>query len=151
MQSLNTPEKKKKKNNHQKNTTSQIYSREFQAMIDSLEEEDYREEASQACIEKKRRLTFEQVKALEKNFEVENKLEPDRKTKLAEELGLQPRQIAVWFQNRRARLKTKELERDYGVLKANYDALKQDYTNIEQEHQALRLQVATALSTGVSY
>lgn len=124
-------------------SSSQVYSIEFQAMIDSLEEEDYREEANQAIAttEKKRRLTLDQVKALEKNFEVENKLEPDRKAKLAEELGLQPRQIAVWFQNRRARLKTKELERDYGLLKANYDALKLNYNNLQQEHQALTLQL----------
>ncbi|KDO81048.1 hypothetical protein CISIN_1g024675mg [Citrus sinensis] len=114
----------------------QIYGREFQAMMDCLEEEDCREEASQAT-EKKRRLTVDQVKALEKNFEVDNKLEPDRKVKLAEELGLQPRQIAVWFQNRRARLKSKELERDYGLLKANYDALRLDYNNLQQENEAL--------------
>ncbi|KAH7567714.1 hypothetical protein ACOSP7_010195 [Xanthoceras sorbifolium] len=120
--------------------SNQVYSREFQAMIDNLEEEDYREEASQA-IEKKRRLSLDQVKALEKNFEVENKLEPERKAKLAEELGLQPRQIAVWFQNRRARLKTKELERDYGLLKANYDALKLDYNNLEHEHKSLTVQL----------
>ncbi|KAK1555850.1 hypothetical protein Q3G72_032259 [Acer saccharum] len=119
---------------------NQVYSREFQAMIDSLEEEDYREEASQAT-EKKRRLSLNQVKALEKNFEVENKLEPDRKAKLSEELGLQPRQIAVWFQNRRARLKTKELERDYGLLKSSYDTLKLDYNNLEQEHEALKVQL----------
>ena len=31
--------------------------------------------------EKKRRLRVDQVKALEKNFELENKLEPERKTK----------------------------------------------------------------------
>ncbi|KAK9130096.1 hypothetical protein Sjap_010583 [Stephania japonica] len=60
--------------------------------------------------EKKRRLSIDQVKALEKNFEVENKLEPERKVKLAQELGLQPRQVAVWFQNRCARWKTKQLE-----------------------------------------
>ncbi|KAK2659809.1 hypothetical protein Ddye_006342 [Dipteronia dyeriana] len=120
---------------------NQVCSREFQAMIDSLEEEDYREEASQAT-EKKRRLSLNQVKALEKNFEVENKLEPDRKAKLSEELGLQPRQIAVWFQNRRARLKTKELERDYGLLKSSYDALKLDYNNLEQEHEALKVQLS---------
>lgn len=118
----------------------QIYGREFQAMMDCLEEEDCREEASQAT-EKKRRLTVVQVKALEKNFEVDNKLEPDRKVKLAEELGLQPRQIAVWFQNRRARLKSKELERDYGLLKANYDALRLDYNNLQQENEALTAEV----------
>ncbi|KAJ0025685.1 hypothetical protein Pint_08385 [Pistacia integerrima] len=116
--------------------SKQLYSGEFQTMIDSLEEEDYREEASQST-EKKRRLTSDQVKALEKNFEVENKLEPDKKAKLAEELGLQPRQIAVWFQNRRARLKTKELEREYCLLKANYDSLKIDYNNLEQENESL--------------
>ncbi|KAH1065377.1 hypothetical protein J1N35_030364 [Gossypium stocksii] len=114
----------------------QIYSREFQAMLDGLEEEDSLEEADQTT-EKKRRLSMNQVKALEKNFELENKLEPERKVKLAEELGLQPRQVAIWFQNRRARWKTKQLEKDYGVLKANYSALKLDYDNLEQEKQAL--------------
>ncbi|XP_044478385.1 homeobox-leucine zipper protein ATHB-6-like isoform X1 [Mangifera indica] len=120
--------------------SKQLYSREFQKMIDSLEEEDYREEASQS-IEKKRRLTSDQVKALEKNFKVENKLEPDKKAKLADELGLQPRQIAVWFQNRRARLKTKELEREYCLLKANYDSLKIDYNNLEQENESLATKI----------
>ncbi|OMP01294.1 hypothetical protein COLO4_12007 [Corchorus olitorius] len=114
----------------------QVYSKEFQAMLDSLEEEDSLEDAGQST-EKKRRLSIDQVKALEKNFEVENKLEPERKVKLAEELGLQPRQVAIWFQNRRARWKTKQLEKDYGILKANYDALKLDYNNLEQENEAL--------------
>ncbi|KAG4147502.1 hypothetical protein ERO13_D05G226300v2 [Gossypium hirsutum] len=123
---------KEEKNSKKK----QIYSREFQAMLDGLEEEDSLEEADQTT-EKKRRLSMNQVKALEKNFELENKLEPERKVKLAEELGLQPRQVAIWFQNRRARWKTKQLEKDYGVLKANYSALKLDYNNLEQEKQAL--------------
>jgi homeobox-leucine zipper protein len=83
----------------------------------------------------------DQVKALEKNFEVENKLEPDRKVKLAQELGLQPRQVAVWFQNRRARWKTKQLERDYGVLKANYDALKLNYDNLQRDNENLLKEV----------
>ncbi|XWS14963.1 hypothetical protein CRYUN_Cryun35bG0053500 [Craigia yunnanensis] len=113
----------------------QVYSREFQAMLDGLEDEDSLEEAGQAT-EKKRRLSMDQVKALEKNFEVENKLEPERKVKLAEELGLQPRQVAIWFQNRRARWKTKQLEKDYAILKANYDALKHDYNNLEQAKEA---------------
>lgn len=118
--------------------SKQGYSSEFQAMLNSFIEEDYLEEVSHSgSTEKKRRLTLDQVKALEKNFEMENKLEPERKMKLAEELGLQPRQVAIWFQNRRARWKTKQLEKDYGLLKANYDALKNDYSSLEQEKEAL--------------
>lgn len=109
-------------------------------MLDRLEHEDTEEETG-LVMGKKRRLSLEQVKALERSFEVENKLEPERKVKLAAELSLQPRQVAIWFQNRRARWKTKQLEGDYGVLKASYDALKLDYHNLEQENKALTSKV----------
>lgn len=74
----------------------------------------------------KKRLNLEQVRALEKIFELGNKLEPERKMQLGKALGLQPRQIANWFQNRKARLKTKQLERDYDTLKKQFDVLKSD-------------------------
>ncbi|XP_027918036.1 homeobox-leucine zipper protein HAT5-like [Vigna unguiculata] len=90
---------------------------------------------------KKRRLTSEQVQFLESNFEVENKLEPERKVQLAKELGMQPRQVAIWFQNRRARFKTKQLEKDYGILKARYDILRRDYDNLVQENDKLKEEV----------
>ncbi|KVH90504.1 Homeodomain-containing protein [Cynara cardunculus var. scolymus] len=45
--------------------------------------------------EKKKRLSSEQLEALENTFQEEKKLDPDTKMKLAHELGLQPRQIAV--------------------------------------------------------
>ncbi|XP_038997667.1 homeobox-leucine zipper protein ATHB-6-like isoform X2 [Hibiscus syriacus] len=113
-----------------------IYSREFQSMFDGYDEEGCLEESGHV-FEKKRRLSVDQVKALEKNFEVENKIEPERKVKLAQELGLQPRQVAVWFQNRRARWKTKQLERDYGLLKTSYDTLKANYEAIQHDNEAL--------------
>ena len=92
-------------------------------------------------LEKKRRLTFDQVRSLERNFEMENKLEPERKMQLAKELGLRPRQVAVWFQNRRARWKTKQLERDYEALAADYERLKTDYEQILGEKNHLKAEV----------
>lgn len=90
---------------------------------------------------KKRRLTVDQVQFLEKSFEVENKLEPERKVQLAKDLGLQPRQVAIWFQNRRARWKTKQLEKDYDSLKASYDSLKSNYESLLKEKEKLKAEV----------
>ncbi|KAK8489976.1 hypothetical protein V6N11_065399 [Hibiscus sabdariffa] len=120
---------------HSPRNSNNVYSREFQSRLDGLDEESCFEELTvgHGGGGKKRRLSVDQVKALEKNFEVENKLKPDRKTKLVQELSLQPRQVAVWFQNRRARWKTKQLERDYGVLKTSYESLKLDYNTIRHE------------------
>lgn len=88
--------------------------------------------------EKKRRLTAEQVQFLEKSFDVDNKLEPDRKIQLAKDLGLHPRQVAIWFQNRRARYKTKLLEKDYDSLKSSYHKLKADYDNLFSDNEKLK-------------
>ncbi|KAI3867249.1 hypothetical protein MKW98_001683 [Papaver atlanticum] len=86
---------------------------------------------------KKKRFSDEQIKSLESMFETETKLEPKMKLLLAKELGLQPRQVAIWFQNRRARWKSKQLERDYNILKASYDDLASKFENLESEKQAL--------------
>jgi len=91
--------------------------------------------------EKKRRLSANQVQFLEKSFEEENKLEPERKTKLAKDLGLQPRQVAIWFQNRRARWKTKQLEKDYEILHESFESLKANYENLLKEKDKLKSEV----------
>ncbi|XP_010942613.2 homeobox-leucine zipper protein ATHB-16 [Elaeis guineensis] len=128
-----------------------MYGRGFQPMMDGLDEEECGDE--ELCSgsqgggggggggEKKRRLSVDQVRALEKNFELENKLEPERKVRLAQELGLQPRQVAVWFQNRRARWKTKQLERDYAALKASYDTLRVDFDALHRDKEALLAEI----------
>ncbi|KAG5052390.1 hypothetical protein JHK85_004922 [Glycine max] len=53
--------------------------------------------------------------------------------KLSRELGLQPRQIAVWFQNRRTRWKTKQLEQLYDVLKHQYDVVSNEKQKLQEE------------------
>lgn len=103
-------------------------------------EDDLSDDGSQAG-EKKRRLNMEQVKTLEKNFELGNKLEPERKMQLARALGLQPRQIAIWFQNRRARWKTKQLEKDYEVLKRQFDAIKAENDALQTQNQKLHAEI----------
>lgn len=107
-------------------------------------EDDLSDDGSQAG-EKKRRLNMEQVKTLEKNFELGNKLEPERKMQLARALGLQPRQIAIWFQNRRARWKTKQLEKDYDLLKRQYEAVKADNEALQAQNQKLHAEVSHKL------
>ncbi|KAK2995888.1 hypothetical protein RJ640_028296 [Escallonia rubra] len=88
-----------------------------------------------------RRFTDEQLRSLESMFKLETKLEPRKKLQLARELGLQPRQVAIWFQNRRARWKSKQIEQEYRVLKANYDKLNSQFESLKKEKQTLLVQL----------
>ncbi|XP_051141061.1 homeobox-leucine zipper protein ATHB-13-like [Andrographis paniculata] len=106
------------------------------------QDDEVSDDGSQLMLgEKKRRLNLEQVRALEKSFESGNKLEPERKMQLARALGLQPRQVAIWFQNRRARWKTKQLEKDYDVLKRQFEALKADNDALKSQNKKLQNQL----------
>lgn len=110
----------------------------------SLDIDEDNGEAFDPCVhrsEKKRRLSKDQVQFLEKSFEIDNKLEPDRKVQLAKEIGLQPRQVAIWYQNRRARYKGKQLEKDYDGLKESYDKLKVDFENLLKQNGSLKNEV----------
>ena len=89
----------------------------------------------------KKRFSDKQIRYLESTFQEETKLEPERKLELAKELGLEPRQVAIWFQNRRARWKSKQLEQDYAVLRASYDELASRIDSIQKEKQCLLEQV----------
>ncbi|KAK6153014.1 hypothetical protein DH2020_012653 [Rehmannia glutinosa] len=104
-------------------------------------DDDTSDDGCQILGEKKRRLNMEQVKTLEKSFELGNKLEPDRKMQLARALGLQPRQIAIWFQNRRARWKAKQLEKDYDVLKRQFESVKAHNDALKSQNKKLHSQL----------
>ena len=89
----------------------------------------------------KRRFSDEQIKSLELMFESESRLEPRKKLQVARELGLHPRQVAIWFQNKRARWKSKQIEQDYSILQANYNNLASKFDSLNKENQALVIQV----------
>jgi len=82
---------------------------------------------------KKRRLSDEQARFLEFSFRKERKLETPRKVQLAAELGLDAKQVAVWFQNRRARHKSKLMEEEFSKLRAAHDAVVLQNCHLETE------------------
>ncbi|KAI3453318.1 hypothetical protein Pfo_009981 [Paulownia fortunei] len=90
---------------------------------------------------RRRRFNDDQVKSLEKTFETESRPELRLKQNLANELGLQPRQVAIWFQNKRARSKSKQIEQEYSMLKSNYDSLASQFEALQKENQTLLIQV----------
>lgn len=112
----------------------------------TMDEEDVCESYKVGEMTKKRKLTPIQLRLLEESFEEEKRLEPDRKLWLAEKLGLQPTQVAVWFQNRRARFKTKQLEHDCDSLKASYAKLKTDWDILFLQNETLKNKVHLLLN-----
>ncbi|KAG6529061.1 hypothetical protein ZIOFF_011255 [Zingiber officinale] len=86
---------------------------------------------------KKRRLSEAQVKLLETSFQDERKLESSRKAFLASKLGMEAKQVAIWFQNRRARGKTEQVEATHNELKTAHSALIVE--NCQLEAQVLEL------------
>lgn len=105
----------------------------------NMEEEELSED--DGWREKKRRLSSEQVRTLERNFELGKKLEPERKMELAAALGLHPRQVSIWFQNRRARWKTKRLEKDHEELKRQLGDMKAENESLKAHNKKLLCEV----------
>ncbi|XP_061357237.1 homeobox-leucine zipper protein ATHB-40-like [Gastrolobium bilobum] len=93
---------------------------------------------------KKRKLTLEQANILEQNFGSEHKLESKRKDRLALELGLDPQQVAVWFQNKRSRWKNKKLEEEYSNLKNAHETTTLEKCHLETEVLKLEEQLLEA-------
>ncbi|PIN04145.1 hypothetical protein CDL12_23320 [Handroanthus impetiginosus] len=89
----------------------------------------------------RKRFSDDQIKSLETTFETEARPELRLKQHLANKLGLQPRQVAIWFQNKRARSKSKQMEREYSILKSNYDKLALQFEALRKENQTLLIQV----------
>ncbi|MCE3052400.1 hypothetical protein HAX54_052525 [Datura stramonium] len=95
------------------------------------------EEDGETC-RKKLRLTKEQSAILEDSFKQHHTLNPKQKLALAKRLGLRPRQVEVWFQNRRARTKLKQTEVDCEFLKRCVENLTEENRRLHKEVHELR-------------
>nr|GMD84128.1 homeobox-leucine zipper protein ATHB-52-like [Ipomoea batatas] len=92
----------------------------------------------------KKRLTQDQVKLLEASFDSNKKLDPERKFQLARDLGVPPRQVAIWYQNRRARWKSQSLELDYSALQVKLESALAEKRHLEREMGKLREELKRA-------
>lgn len=96
------------------------------------------EENGVLAARKKLRLTKDQSAFLEDSFKEHNTLNPKQKLALAKQLNLRPRQVEVWFQNRRARTKLKQTEVDCEYLKRCCETLTEENRRLHKELQELR-------------
>ncbi|KAL6530000.1 homeobox associated leucin zipper [Orobanche minor] len=87
---------------------------------------------------KKLRLTKAQSALLEESFKQQSTLNPKQKQELARKLKLRPRQVEVWFQNRRARTKLKQTEVDCEFLKKCCETLTDENRRLHKELQELK-------------
>ncbi|GER49368.1 homeobox-leucine zipper family protein [Striga asiatica] len=117
----------------------------------SLEIDD--EGGDGAAGRKKLRLSKDQAAVLEDTFKEHNTLNPvslvfplffslsparKQKMALAKQLNLRPRQVEVWFQNRRARTKLKQTEVDCEYLRRCCDNLTEENRRLQKEVTELR-------------
>ncbi|KAL0404637.1 UNVERIFIED_CONTAM: Homeobox-leucine zipper protein HOX17 [Sesamum radiatum] len=103
---------------------------------------DHQDDDSSNCSKdfsrKKLRLTRDQITLLEDSFRQHTTLNTAQKQTLAEKLNLKPRQVEVWFQNRRARTKLKQTEVDREFLKKNCERLSEENRRLKKELTELR-------------
>ncbi|KAA8528427.1 hypothetical protein F0562_035782 [Nyssa sinensis] len=102
------------------------------------------DENEEGSLRKKLRLTKEQSVILEDSFKEHSTLNPKQKQALAKQLNLRPRQVEVWFQNRRARTKLKQTEVDCELLKKCCESLTDENRRLQKELQELKALKLTA-------
>ncbi|KAI9123142.1 hypothetical protein K1719_006031 [Acacia pycnantha] len=111
---------------------------------------DHDDNAAADNSRKKLRLTKDQSALLEESFKLHATLNLAQKHSLAEKLNLRPRQVEVWFQNRRARTKLKQTEIDCEFLRKCCENLRDENWRLKKELHELRSQKVGTTPTTTS-
>ncbi|XP_050208447.1 homeobox-leucine zipper protein ATHB-52-like [Mercurialis annua] len=92
----------------------------------------------------KKRLAGDQLQILESNFNANQKLKAEHKLELASQLGVPPRQVAIWYQNKRARHKVETKEHEYKNIQHELGNVLAEKINLEKEVQMLKYELNKA-------
>ncbi|XP_072969070.1 homeobox-leucine zipper protein GLABRA 2 [Typha angustifolia] len=96
----------------------------------SAEEEDEEEEAGDKRKKKKRkkyhRHTVEQIREMEALFKESPHPDEKQRQQLSKQLGLSPRQVKFWFQNRRTQIKAIQERHENSLLKSEMEKLREE-------------------------
>ncbi|XXG64442.1 hypothetical protein AAC387_Pa05g2398 [Persea americana] len=87
---------------------------------------------------KKPTLTKEQSSMLQDIFKERTHVDMMEKHELAEKLNLRPRQVEVWFQNKRARTKSEQMEHERLILKEWCAGLAKENLRLKKELHELK-------------
>ncbi|XP_059441662.1 homeobox-leucine zipper protein HDG5-like [Corylus avellana] len=99
-----------------------------------VEEKSGNELESEQPPKKKRyhRHTSRQIQEMEALFKECPHPDDKQRLKLSQELGLKPRQVKFWFQNRRTQMKAQQDRADNAVLRAENDTLKNENFRLQR-------------------
>ncbi|KAJ4804368.1 Homeobox associated leucine zipper protein [Rhynchospora pubera] len=106
---------------------------------DSLDEKE-------TAARKKLRLSKDQLTTLETAFRLETTINLKQKHALARKLNLKPRQVEVWIQNRRARIKNKQAKVDRDFLREYYQVLSSENQRLKEEIKELKAEISCTLT-----
>ncbi|EEF44365.1 homeobox protein, putative [Ricinus communis] len=92
----------------------------------------------------KKRLAREQLQILESSFNANQKLKAEFKLELARQLGVPPRQVAIWYQNRRARHRVETKEQEYNNIQQELRNVSAEKIKLEKEVDMLKYELNKA-------
>ncbi|KAG1342720.1 putative Homeobox-leucine zipper protein HOX3 [Cocos nucifera] len=99
---------------------------------------------------KRLRLSEEQTQLLEGTFRKNCVLSHSAKEELAAKVKLTPRQVEVWFQNRRARIKLRRAKNECKLLRQRFKLLTEENQRLQQEVKELRALVVAAPASTIT-
>lgn len=107
---------------------------------EQLEEKSGNEEESSEQPPKKKRYhrhTARQIQEMEAMFKECPHPDDKQRKRLSHELGLKPRQVKFWFQNRRTQMKAQQDRSDNNILRAENESLQNDNYRLQAELRSL--------------